>query len=370
MEDNKKTLPEVAESVAVDALVNISGHVQELDRNFRLISLGSFAITASNTWVAAGGAITVAIYNRGPPGVLYKYLAASIFYWLIAASIAELASAIPSAGGATVQISAAQTVSIYAVIYPSFTTKRWHVFVAYLISTWTYCFIVLYMNRALPTIEVMSGVSIIVGVLICIVVCLDNKTGYVSNGFVFLLGMLNGAFSVGTPDCITHLAEEVPRRRPSKTIPKAILIQYVFGFFSGFLYLMAVLYRINDFDAVLNSTYLFPLAEIYRQATGSSAGAVGLLFVTFTLARDNAIPFSSFFANVSKTHHNPQRAILFYGLFVTALSYIYIGSSTAFSAFVGAFVVLSTLSYTAAILPHLIHKRKNVRPGWFWMKSP
>jgi choline transport protein len=28
---------------------------------------------------------------------------------------------------------------------------------------------------------------------------------------VFFLGMLNGAFAVGTPDVITHLAEEIPQ---------------------------------------------------------------------------------------------------------------------------------------------------------------
>lgn len=57
----------------------------------------------------------VAIYNGGPPGVIYELcvsllhaqrlsahltrIAASVFYWLIAASIAELASAMPSSGG-------------------------------------------------------------------------------------------------------------------------------------------------------------------------------------------------------------------------------------------------------------------------------
>lgn len=45
------------EAVAAEAPVNISGHVQELDRNFGLISLASLAITSGNTWIAAGGAI-------------------------------------------------------------------------------------------------------------------------------------------------------------------------------------------------------------------------------------------------------------------------------------------------------------------------
>lgn len=58
--------------------------------------------------------------------------------------------------------------------------------------------------------------------------------GQVSNGFVFCLGMLNGAFAVSTPDVVSHMAEEVPKYvsrildapallillyRPSKNIP-------------------------------------------------------------------------------------------------------------------------------------------------------
>merc|ERR1711939_753669 len=38
-----------------------------------------------------------------------------------------------------------------------------------------------------------------------------NSTGYTSDGFVFLAGMLNGAFAVGTPDITSHMAEEIPR---------------------------------------------------------------------------------------------------------------------------------------------------------------
>ena len=175
---------------------------------------------------------------------------------------------------------------------------------------------------------------------------------------------------------------------PSKNIPKAILFQFVFGFFSAFFYLIAILYGINDLDGVLNSSFLFPLAEIYRQTSGSRAGAVGLLFLVFipsflscigcyvtasrifwTLARDNATPFSKLFSHVDNGHHNPFRAIAFCGVFATVMGCIYVGSSTAFSAFVGSFVVLSTLSYLAAILPHLLSRRRNVTPGWFWMKG-
>ena len=54
---------------------------------------------------------------------------------------------------------------------------------------------------------------------------------------------------------------------------------------------------------------------------------------------------------------------------VTCLGAIYVGSTTAFNAFVGSFVVFSTLSYVGAILPHLLTRRKYMNPGPFWMKG-
>jgi len=38
-------------------LVNASGHVQELDRNFSLLNICAVGITTGNTWVAIGGSV-------------------------------------------------------------------------------------------------------------------------------------------------------------------------------------------------------------------------------------------------------------------------------------------------------------------------
>jgi len=91
--------------------------------------------------------------------------------------------------------------------------------------------------------------------------------------------------------------------------------------------------------------------------------------VFWTLARDNATPCSDFFGQINHKQQNPFNSIVLCGVVCTVLGCIYVGSQTAFSAFVGSFVVLSTLSYLAAILPHLLSKRANVTPGWFWMKG-
>jgi choline transport protein len=54
---------------------------------------------------------------------------------------------------------------------------------------------------------------------------------------------------------------------------------------------------------------------------------------------------------------------------VTVLGCIYVGSTTAFNAFVGSFVLMSSASYTAAILPNLLTGRKNVEYGPFKLKG-
>jgi len=40
-----------------EGLINASGHKQELDRNFSLLSLCGVAITTGNTWTAIGGSV-------------------------------------------------------------------------------------------------------------------------------------------------------------------------------------------------------------------------------------------------------------------------------------------------------------------------
>src|SRR5436190_2175874 len=132
------------------------------------------------------------------------------------------------------------------------------------------------------------------------------------------------------------------------------------GFVTTFIYMIALFYAIRNFDDVLAANSTFPLGAIYLQATGSRGGALGLLIVAFlptfitcigcyitpsrmiwTMARDNATPFSRWMSRVDLQHHNPFNASLVCGLIVAIMGYIYVSSKTAFSAFVGSFVLLS-----------------------------
>lgn len=159
------------------------------------------------------------------------------------------------------------------------------------------------------------------------------------------------------------------------------------GFVTGICYMIAIFYSIQDYPAVAGTT-LFPLAEIYHQATNSRGGALGLLIVAFiptlitatgcyitagrtlwTISRDRATPFSSFLGKISPRFQNPFNATLVCCGVVTILACIYLGSTTAFNAFVGCFVQLSSLSYFMAIFPHILTRRSSFVPGWFFMNN-
>ena len=97
----------------VTEIVNASGHRDQLDRQYGILSICGMALTVDNAWVAIGTSLNVAICkfcgawrsqlgadslvdNGGPPGVLYELLIACFYYGFIAASIAEVLSLIMS----------------------------------------------------------------------------------------------------------------------------------------------------------------------------------------------------------------------------------------------------------------------------------
>ena len=136
---------------------------------------------------------------------------------------------------------------------------------------------------------------------------------------------------------------------------------------------------------MLSQNSIFPLSVIYLQATNRPA-TVGLLVIAlipttigviggftiagrqgFALARDNATPFSAFFATLTRNGRAPANATTFVAVCVTGLGCIYLGSSRAFNDIAGCFVVLTSLSYLTAIVPNLLSGRKNMPRGPFYM---
>lgn len=291
-------------------------------------------------------------------------------------------------------------VQMYALYHPLYTIQPWHIFIALVLITWICIALTIFFNRYLPILQQFGLFMVVVGGIVTIIVIaampkshapnsfvwsnFQNQTGW-TPGVAFLTGVLNGAFTIGTPDSVTHMAEELPQ--PKKDLPKAIAAQIGLGAFTAFFFGIALFYGINDLDAVTSSPGSFPLAAAYSQAVNGSTGATfGLLFIIFlsltpcligtfltvgrtwwALARDQATPFPRFFGSVNETLSCPIPATIFAGIMTTAFGAISLGSKTAFSDLAGSFIVLTTASYALAIAANLSTGRKNMPPGPFYM---
>lgn len=425
------------DKIVDDLVVAVADEIQ-LERRFGLASAIATGICTGNTWAALGGTIVTSFYNGGPSGILYEFIAVSVCYWFVGASIAELTSAIPASGGvyhwaaatagkkygvacayfagwlnfcawlftvpATCCIIGQGIVYCYQIVHPETVFERYQVFIVYLYVCWSQALIVMYGTRFLPAINTIGSFIMVAGFFISVIVCAvmphvngtgyassefvwkswENQLGYSSDGFTFLLGMLNGAYAVGLPDCVTHLAEEV--NSPGRNLPIVLLWQISVGFITAICYMVAMFYSISNIDAIFAAGSIFPLGDIYLQATGSKAGAVGLLaviivpnyfagigcFITagrtvYALARDNATPFPDYIGSIDKRYKSPYYATLCCAVLSTCLGAIYVGTTTAFTAFIGSFILLTTASYLLCIIPHLLNRRNIITPGPFWL---
>ena len=108
---------------------------------------------------------------------------------------------------------------MYSLFHDGFVPDRWMIFIAYLGVTWMGCGIVLFGQRVLAKLTNAFGfLCLTIWLVSLLVVAIlpsttgkgyashsfvwkdwNNQVGYSSNGFVFCLGMLNGAFGIGTP---------------------------------------------------------------------------------------------------------------------------------------------------------------------------
>jgi choline transport protein len=446
-QDGSSTDPEkterkrsLAESMGDDVVVtmegqiiNASGHKDQLSRQYGLLSICGLALTVDNAWVAIGTSLAVSIYNGGPPGVIWELWIAFFYYSFIGASIAELASSVPTAGGvyhwasitpgpkwgrpigffagslnyfgwlfdlaSIVYIMSELCVQMYFLYHPDYVIEAWHIFVGLLAITIICVSATIFFNTYLPYLQQFGLFIVIVGGIVTIITLaampaqhsansfvwtdFQNETGWVG-GIAFLTGVLNGAFTIGTPDAVTHMAEELPN--PKRDLPKAIFAQLTLGFLTAFCFAIALFYGVSDLAAVQDSNGSFPLAQAFTQATGSRAATFGLLFIVFlsltpcligtfltvgrtwwALARDNAVPFSGMFSQVNEKLSCPIPATVFTGVLTVALGAITLGSKTAFTDLAGSFIILSSTSYALAFAPNLFTGRQYMPPGPFHM---
>lgn len=219
-----------------------------------------------------------------------------------------------------------------------------------------------------------------------------------------------GSFGLTGYDAVSHMVEEMPN--PHLNAPKTMVAAVLIGAGSSFVFLICLLFCMQDIDLV-NSSSAGALLESMYQATNSRAGAiclqvfpivamaftaqaimtassrmsyafardrglpVGLSIQRFTQSKSDARQFSRFFAVMHKSGV-PVPAVLLSTVCVIVFGLIYLGSDTALNAILSSSVVFLNISYsipsesysivqasselTRAVLLVVIRGRKILRP--------
>jgi choline transport protein len=147
----------------------------------------------------------------------------------------------------------------------------------------------------------------------------------------------------------------------------------------GFGYCLMLLFSLGDLTSLLQSPTGFPFMQLYLNVTQSSAGATVLSLIicliataanaagltstsrTFwAFARDEAAPFSKYFAHVDTGLKVPVRMVVLVSILQGLLGFIYLGNTTAFNAILSMAIIGMYLSYLLPIVYMVIYGRSKL----------
>ncbi|EFX04896.1 amino acid permease [Grosmannia clavigera kw1407] len=298
------------------------GYEQHMRRGFNAWSMTAFCLTGLGLLPSVGGTLWYSLGYLGLMPMTWGWLAASFFIMTMVFSIAEMSSAMPTAGGlyywtfkcappklkkvscwitawsmvmstalsgASFFMTQAQMIQALVVMFhPDFDPTAWQLYLIYL-----GCLIVCGMVMVLPSniLGKISNVFAWLGTVTFFVLLIAlpiyahknrsyntahdmffsrvNQTGFKNEGLVFLLTFLAPCWCISGYDSTAHLSEET--ENASVVVPRAMWTSCVFIAIVGYIFNVVLAYAAVDLDGILGSPLGQPLAAIMVSAMGDGA---------------------------------------------------------------------------------------------------
>ncbi|CAG8045893.1 unnamed protein product [Penicillium salamii] len=422
--------PRYMGTIADQRDMNALGRVQVLRRNFRFISIVGFGCTLICTWEVILTLLSAGLTDGGTAGLIWGFIGVTLGFSLVYASIAEMASMAPTAGGqyhwvsefaprrgqkflsyitgwlsamgwqcAIVSIAYLAGTIIQGLVVlnqPDYDFQRWHgTMLVIAISTFSIIFNT-FLAKNLPFVEGLILIIHIVGLFAIIIplwvlaprnnahavfTTFNNGGGWNNSGTATLVGLSTTITSMLGYDCsvhmckthwlvsrklLTEIAEEI--KDASETLPKAMMSSVAVNGILGFIMLITLCFTLGEVDKVLETPTGFPFIEIFYNTTGSFAATnamTAVLVVTLTastitevatasrqlwsFARDEGLPFSSFFAYVTPGWNIPLNSVMVSLVVTILLSLINIGSEVALNAVISLTITSLLSAYILSI---------------------
>ncbi|KAG9232856.1 amino acid/polyamine transporter I [Amylocarpus encephaloides] len=324
-----------------ERLLNQIGYNQDMSRHFNQWSILSYAVSVLGVLGSQPATFGVPLSLGGPAGAVWAWLIGSIMASFTSASVAELVSAYPTAGGmyfvtksvvppehaavwawvigwlnllgqaagaasvwytvsqmilATATMNSGYDVDAHTYTYTPTPLQIVLLAIIFLVLSGAVCSLT---TQTLHRIETWFGpINVLGTVSICIALLaltpnLRNATwvfGHFTDGsgwgvgFSFLLSFLSVAWVMTDYDSTTHMSEET--HNAAIEGPKAIRWSVTISGILGWVLTVTMCFCINDLDSIVGSPTGLPAAQIFLNAGGQVGGSVMwswvILVQTFT----------------------------------------------------------------------------------------
>ncbi|KAK4031494.1 amino acid/polyamine transporter I [Parachaetomium inaequale] len=324
-----------------DAQLHRLGKRPLLERSFGFMSILGFSCSSLLSWEGILVTSVAGLLNGGPAGVVWGYLVNWVGMMSVYATMAELASIAPTAGGQyhwVAMMAPKPLRNFLAYLTAWLTTLAWQamaVSTAYIIATLLQGMIILsqgaeptYVPQNYQTVLILwasmifavvmnsmtgrvlakfEGLVLIFhlagffGVFVPLVYFVPhgiagtndaatvftsflNTGGWSSQGLSFLVGFPQVATSLVGADCAVHMSEEI--KSASIVVPRALLYTIFINGLLAFAMILGLLFSITDLEGALDAsnTVFYPFLQIFQTAVNSTAGAVAMASVILVMA--------------------------------------------------------------------------------------
>ncbi|CEG64167.1 hypothetical protein RMATCC62417_01195 [Rhizopus microsporus] len=201
----------------------------------------------------------------------------------------------------------------------------------------------------------------------------ENGTGFDNTFYVFVLAMIGPAYSLFGCECAASVNEETQDADISS--PIAIVGSIVTAWAVGLVFLIVLLFSIQNMDSILNTSFDMPVAQLFQDAIGTW-GTLGFLIMVvicqfctgattmtvasrqvYALARDNAAPMSPCLKYIN-AYRLPENAVALTFALICLITLPFPLSAHLFETIVSATTITIHFSYAMVLGCRLLDSGK------------
>ncbi|GJN92307.1 hypothetical protein Rhopal_005337-T1 [Rhodotorula paludigena] len=386
--DPARTRVLLADGGVAGTMEDLTGHKRELKVQMGLGALLALAVANIAPTCAINGSLSTSLVSGGATAILWG--------WAMWAYQLAPPEALIAAGA---QILAAGLLGIAVAFNPDYVQQDWHLVLIYigvlLLFTLVNLFIVRLMDfltKSFAFVNLTSVLATIIALAACAPVKQApsfvfgsqgwiNETGWSNKGFVFLLGTLQAGFTLVGMEHSAHLAEEA--HNPARVAPIAVFGGTAIVCIVGFLYIITLLFCVQDVTSILETPTGVPPYQVFIDAFGlhgaTAAFVINLLILAFavigiqlassrsvySMSRDGGFPGGKLFRKVNKTPNVPVYALLLQISVPIILGLLSLATTIIFYAFFQLTTEGYLLSYLIPIAL-LLFRGRDLLPPAYW----